>query len=573
MKRFTIEDIPELKPFIEISDYHEYNSNLVTMLMWDNQYHVYYEVYDHFALVFTKEEGEDPEWLTPYCAKEHRQEALLKMKEISAQYQIPFAIHSLNKEFKDWLLNAYPFAFFIYENQDAQDYIYDVQMQRSLSGKKMQKRRNHYHAFEKLYGDRYVFKKLERSDFEHIFTYLDEWKASKSEDQHASIDVERTGIELMLEHFELLELDGGVIYIDGKLQAFSIVSKLSSDTIQIHVEKANRAYRGLSIAIVKLFLETVDDSIRYINREDDMGLPALRKAKSDMHPIYKIHKYSASYSPLLARQAEYSDLDAIKELWLKRFEDETIESTQYYFKHLFNMETCSVLYHENELLAMMQFHPKTIILNNQETKAYFLFGVAVNENYEGCGYMRMLWDAMKLKYGEDCLYLLQAYHPEVYYGLRFQERYYRNRTKLDKEAYHKQGGTLTSCHDAAMLADLYQSFVTARNGYALRTKEDYQNTLIPSLEYYEESCLLYQHNGKALGYLFLNETEEVLTVSEIIYQSTEALQDMLALLSEKPQKIYIYSDETIAGKTKATLEMMALNLPEQTESLFIHERI
>ena len=70
-----------------------------------------------------------------------------------------------------------------------------------------------------------------------------------------------------------------------KRQAFNITSLVSHDTIQIHVEKANKQIRGLYIAILKLFLETLDDEVLYVNREDDMGLPELRKAKTDMQPI------------------------------------------------------------------------------------------------------------------------------------------------------------------------------------------------------------------------------------------------------------------------------------------------
>ena len=68
MKRFTIQDYHILKPYIDISDYHEYNSNIATMLMWDFQYHVYYEVFEHFALVYTQEEGDVIEYTVGYYA-------------------------------------------------------------------------------------------------------------------------------------------------------------------------------------------------------------------------------------------------------------------------------------------------------------------------------------------------------------------------------------------------------------------------------------------------------------------------------------------------------------------------
>lgn len=571
MKRFTIEDYHILKPYIDISDYHEYNSNPITMLMWDFQYHVYYEIFEHYALVYTQEEGDDIEWLTPYCDKPYRHEALQKMKEYSEQMNVPFVFHSMNQEFKDWMQTNYPLTYFIYQLDGSHDYIYDVEMQRSLTGKKMQKRRNHFHAFEKQYAHRYEFRKVSPLDFDAIRIYLDEWKLSKDVCLYESIDIERQGIERLLQNFELFELDGGVIYIDGKLEAFSLISKLSTDTIQIHVEKANRNIRGLSIAIVKYYLDTLDKNVLYMNREDDMGLEALRKAKHDMHPIKMLPKYSAAYSPLIVRKACDEDEASIRELWSQRFVDEDEESIDYYFKHLYQKETCHLLYHNDHLISMMQLHPKTIMLDDKAISAFFLFGVATNKAYEGCGYMSLLFHTLQKQYASTTFYLLQAYDPKIYYKLGFSEAYFKYRYKLSKDKYDGQGGTLLPCEDASVLQTLYQQFTQKRNGYCIRSIEDYQNLILPSLTYYEEKCYVYIKDGKALGYLFLQEKDH-LEVSEIIYQDKDCLYDMLSLLSKSTKKVYVYCDEDMNEKRKTITEMMAYPLLDQ-KSLFIHERI
>lgn len=54
MKKLTIENWKELQPYIALADYHEYNSNAMTLLMWSNRYEAYFETYEHFALVYTK---------------------------------------------------------------------------------------------------------------------------------------------------------------------------------------------------------------------------------------------------------------------------------------------------------------------------------------------------------------------------------------------------------------------------------------------------------------------------------------------------------------------------------------
>ena len=571
MKRFTIQDYHILKPYVDISDYHEYNSNIATMLMWDFQYHVYYEVFEHFALVYTQEEGDVIEWLPPYCAPQYRHEALAKMKEYSIQLNTPFVFHSLNKEFKDWIIKHYPLQFFIYQFDGAQDYIYDVEMQRSLVGKKMQKRRNHFHAFEKLYAHRYEFRKITPNDFNAIYAFLDEWKANKDESFYESIEFERKGIERLLNNFSLFQLDGGVIYIDGKLEAFSLTSKLSKDTIQIHVEKANRNFRGLSIAIVKYYLDTLEPEIIYMNREDDMGIEALRKAKHDMHPIALIPKYSVAYSPLMVRTACDTDEQQIRKLWSQRFSDEDQYSIDYYFKHLYQKEYCHVLYHNDTLIAMAQFRPKQLLLNGKVQDASFIFGVATNHQYEGCGYMRLLLETVQKQYSNDHIFLLQAYHPEVYYSLGFKESYEKYRYKLSKNKYPSLGGTLSNIVDINQIHTLYSQFIQKRNGACIRSLEDIQTIILPSLTYYDETCYMYLKDGVFKGYCFLKE-EDTIEVSELIYQDEESLFDMLSLLSQTDKKVYVYLDVSIDEKRKTINEMMVLPY-NQYDNLFIHERI
>ena len=68
-------------------------------------------------------------------------------------------------------------------------------------------------------------------------------------------------MKLLLSNYEKLSLRGGCIYIDGQLEAFLIASYLSKDTIQIHIEKANSEIRGLYVAILKHFLETLESDV------------------------------------------------------------------------------------------------------------------------------------------------------------------------------------------------------------------------------------------------------------------------------------------------------------------------
>ena len=130
MKPLTLENYKELLPYLEIANYKEYNSNIVTLLMWNNLYHMYFETTDTYALICSKDE-KGILWLAPHCKKEYRKDAMEAMMRISKEQHIPFSICALVKEFRDWILEEYPLQFMIENVIDAQDYIYDRFQQES----------------------------------------------------------------------------------------------------------------------------------------------------------------------------------------------------------------------------------------------------------------------------------------------------------------------------------------------------------------------------------------------------------------------------------------------------------
>lgn len=578
MKRLTIENWQELQPYIALGDYHEYNSNTMTMLMWSSMYDIHFETHPQYAIAYTSTPKHDPIWLMPFCLKEHRKEAVEAIQNYSTQHGIPFEIHSMTKEFKDWLTATWPMEFLIWDCYDARDYVYDRKQQETLSGKKMQKRRNHFNAFRKQYEGRYVYRALDESNKADVYAFLKYWQSQK--DAEETIDAEDAGIHLLLENMQDLPIEGGCIYIDGKLEAFTIASRLSKDTIQIHVEKANRMIRGLYIAILKSFLETLEEDIVYVNREDDMGLEKLRKAKTDMQPIFKVHKFASARQPLSIHTADPSWKEKIQALWLQQFQEETTQSTAFYFEHLYHEEACLLLTSQEELLAMMQLRSMDIVLNGVEVRVPFVVGVATNPEYEGCGYMGMLMRYACDTYKQKAPFmLLQAYNWDLYRSFGFYECYHRNRWKLRKQAYEPNTtGSWKESKDAATLLSLYEQFCENKNGYRRRDIAYYEHQLLPYAALWKQKAFLYVEHEIALGYLILEECEDCIHVYECIYQNERVLARMMQMfaLEERSVCLDLDVDAQIEGRRKKETCMMVKQLQQQPfpqEHLFIREEL
>ena len=128
---------------------------------------------------------------------------------------------------------------------------------------------------------------------------------------------ETCAISLALKNFEKLELKGGLIRLNGKIIAFTLGSRANEDTFIVHIEKADYTITGSYQMINNQFAINNFEGIKYINREEDLGIEGLRKAKLSYNPIILADNYSATVKQEVAmlRKANNNDLPQIIKLW------------------------------------------------------------------------------------------------------------------------------------------------------------------------------------------------------------------------------------------------------------------
>jgi hypothetical protein len=117
------------------------------------------------------------------------------------------------------------------------------------------------------------------------------WCQLKNCQEDPSLLMEDYAIHQALTYFEDLNFRGGAILIDNKVEAFALGEQLNKDTAVIHIEKANPDILGLYAAINQLFCLKTWSHMKYINREQDLGVEGLRKAKESYHPHHMVNKY------------------------------------------------------------------------------------------------------------------------------------------------------------------------------------------------------------------------------------------------------------------------------------------
>lgn len=210
--------------------------------------------------------------------------------------------------FRDKMLEACPELFSV-PTDIAWDYVYTRESLATLKGKKLHGKRNHINKFLSQYPD-YEYKKLDRSMIDDCMALYDRWIEEKEEKERKSMEDEKQSVFLALNNMEELELTGGTIFIDGKLCAFTVGERLHPHMQLIHIEKANTDYDGLFPMINQQYVLHECEDVELINREEDMGIEGMRKAKRSYHPVKMIEKYMLSTR----------DLAEVKDIWGKETE-------------------------------------------------------------------------------------------------------------------------------------------------------------------------------------------------------------------------------------------------------------
>ena len=176
------------------------------------------------------------------------------------------------------------------EDRDNADYVYSAESLCTLAGKKLHAKRNHINKFRAEYGDSFEYVPVTKDMLEECLAVYDEWILGKDPTEPGALG-ERCAIERAISAMDVLRIKGGGIRIGGKLAAFTLGEEIDNEIAVIHIEKADSSVPGLYTIINQQFAQREFSHMQYINREEDMGIAGLRKAKLSYYPAFLIEKY------------------------------------------------------------------------------------------------------------------------------------------------------------------------------------------------------------------------------------------------------------------------------------------
>lgn len=185
-------------------------------------------------------------------------------------------------------------------SRDNYDYLYDINRLADLPGKKLHAKRNHIRRFKDNCPEG-AFAPLTEADIPDCLALDRRWyeehlSRSEEEPDESSLLQERAALVVALENFTHLGLDGGLIRCGGEVLAFTLGSQLTPTVFDVHFERAMADYQGAFPVINQEFARYIREhypQMEYIDREEDMGQPGLRKAKLSYGPDRLVENFCA----------------------------------------------------------------------------------------------------------------------------------------------------------------------------------------------------------------------------------------------------------------------------------------
>lgn len=290
-KVITLEDKDWVQGYLRESGYSGCEFSFSTMMMWKDVYKT--EVADFKGtLCYRCKVSGERKYVYAFPAGNGDKKATIEaMIALSKEKGHAFVLRGFEKEWAEWLKEEFPGVFDIRCSRDEWDYVYSVEALSSLSGSKYHGKRNHIARFKD--GGEWHYESLTAANKEECRAMSDEWYHAQLNIGNITVLKEKPVLNYALDHMEELDLKGGVLYRDDKVVAFTMGEAMSEDTFHVHIEKAYSDIQGAYPMINQQFVLHEMQDFVYINREEDDGVPGLRRAKESYYPVKMIEKYSA----------------------------------------------------------------------------------------------------------------------------------------------------------------------------------------------------------------------------------------------------------------------------------------
>jgi hypothetical protein len=303
--RITIEDRPILEEYLGGFNYGTSGLSFTSLFMWRNVNYFSWEIIGDYlciaGLSHLEIETKEPFLFPPLTRTgsydpESLSATIKEAKRIFESKGYKFSIRLMPFQMMEILESALPGQLKFFDDRPNYDYVYRKRDLILLKGREYHSKKNHLNYFLNNYQFEYITLTSDMAEQAmHFIREFNERKKNLSEHEIALLKMEEVAMSDVFDNLEKVGYLSAAILINSKIEALCIGGQLNRKTVTVHIEKANINYRGLYQLINNEFCKHVAPHIKYINREEDMGIPGLRKAKLSYKPCKLVECHIAIF--------------------------------------------------------------------------------------------------------------------------------------------------------------------------------------------------------------------------------------------------------------------------------------
>ena len=347
------------------------------MVCWQSLYRSEWAEHEGFLLIrFRIDGGDRIGYMQPVGEGEFTPLLPLLEADAAAMGQ-PLLLIGMTREGAEQLRTSAPEEWLITSDRNYYDYLYDREALAQLVGKHYQPKRNHINRFTTLYPA-HRYEPLTATHAEACLALEREWCRQREGCREGSLAAEMRAMQCAFDHFEALGLEGGALFVEERLVAFAYGSAVTEDTFVVHAEKADTSFEGAFAMINRSLARQLEGRYRWINREEDLGIEGLRKAKLSYSPAALVEKFSA-------RRFTREEISC-RRLWHEGFPTDEESFIEHFLADYFNPERLLSIEEEGKMVAMAHLVP----FDSELGRLAYLFGVTTTATHRGKGYALQL---------------------------------------------------------------------------------------------------------------------------------------------------------------------------------------
>lgn len=261
--------------------------SMANTILWAKHYQTEIAFWNNQIIYRSKLQTGDYSYCADFSNMENGKAVFDLIYQLAKQEQSGFRLHCITPVEWENIQQWYPNQFEITFDRDSADYIYGREKLATLAGRKLHGKRNHIHRFEEANPD-WRYESISDENEEACAKMAMLWCMDNCMANDATIEFDKIDesklVVYAIRHRKELGLIGGALLAGDRVIAITLGERLTDDTFVVHFEKAFANIQGAYPMVNREFVRHELGAYDFVNREEDLGMEGLRKAKLSYYP-------------------------------------------------------------------------------------------------------------------------------------------------------------------------------------------------------------------------------------------------------------------------------------------------